>query len=206
MIEMPASNEYLDPSIISRFITQYEGRELDSWDIGFANGSDEEIYEIDKGCGLKYAARSFSVIGNSGDIVRMSGKSRRLGSVGDGKLGIKVDNKLIKENIFNYEKRFDTNRIKPRNLKQKDYFNSRYIGFDRKPLLLVYNIKLKYDADKHMKKPSHEKDLLAKYASKKVIGIGIGIPKLSNETTKFATYAVNKIYQDLGNEFDIGDE
>lgn len=206
MIEMPASNEYLDPPVISKFISKYEGDELEKWDIGFANGSDDETYEIETGCDLKYITRSFSVIGNNEDIVRMSGKSRRLGNVGDGKLGIDIDSSVVKKTIFDIENRFGIHRVNPRNLKQKDYFTKNYIGFNRNPLLMIYNVKLKYDPEKHVKKTSHEKKLMKEYASKKTVGIGIGIPRLSSETTRFATYAVNRIYQELENEYDLGDE
>ena len=207
MLELPTSNDYLDPIAISTFIKQYSGNELEKWDIGFVNGSSKYTFEIENNCKLNYVERSFSVVGNNEDIVRMSGNKKRLGSVSNGTIGIVVDKKKMIDRVFNIENKFGKYRETARALKQDDYFNEEYINQKRKPLLLIYNVKLKYDEEKHKKKSVYERELIKKYKAKEVIGISIGIPKLLNTETKLVTYIVNKTYRESRmSEYDIGDE
>lgn len=206
--ELPASNEYLDPLALKKFISNYEGSELEFWDVGFVNGSSDKVYNISNNSFIHYIERSFSVVGNNEDIVRMSGKSRRLGNTSDGKIGIRIDNKTLKKRIFDVDKHFGNTRVQPRNLKQVDYFTRDYIQNNRRPLLNIYNVVLKYnEKDKmHDKRNENERKLLKSYKGQDVYGIGVGIPFLSHSETKFASYKVNRIWQELRSEYDIGED
>ena len=73
------------------------------------------------------------------------------------------------------------------------YFNSIE---SRNPLLIVYLIELK----------GEETEIKEELKGEPLVGLGIGIPILSDEKTKYAHYQLNKIAQAALEEDGIGDE
>lgn len=198
-IDIPLTNETFDTEVLINFIEQYMGNELRQWDVVFANGSSkEEEYMIYDNFSVQYKKMTFSLINND-TIARMSGSKRRLGSVGDGIHGLeKITSKEIQERVS-----ADT-ESKRETLRQDDYFKERYIGQERNPQLIIYNILLEGPAS-HANKIS-DLENVSKCIGKKLTGFGMGIPKLKDKNTEYAKYTLNKVAQILRQDYDIGDE
>lgn len=183
-------NNCFDCDSIKEFIEGYTGNELDNWDIAFASGSSEESFNIGN-FQIKKVSRKYS-LDNDNKIIKLSKNKKRLGSPGDGMYFL--DNKIqkIKEN---YKKE---NEKEANTLSQKDYF--KYI--QRNPLLVIYYVDLKIDecTEEEVKNTNILKD---------IIGLSIGIPKLSRSDSHYAKYKINKIQRELlefGNLNDYGDD
>ena len=198
-IEIPLTNETFDTEVLIDFIEQYRGTELEKWDVVFANGSYKgEEYFLWNENSVQYKKMTFSLINND-TIVRMSGSKRRLGSIGDGLHGLQgVSSKELQERVC-----ADAN-ISRESLRQNDYFKERYIMQDRNPQLIIYNIFLDGPAT-HANK-TEDLNNISQCIGKKIVGFGIGIPKLKDRNTEYATYTLNKVAQILRQEYDIGDE
>ena len=186
--EISLLNSTFDVESVTEFLQQYDGDELDKWDIVFVSGESDRTYEIDNDIEIHLVERSFS-IEKEGKILRMSGKKNRLGSAGDGRYG------LSDAQIEEVKKSHSIDSDGKKSISQKYYFQS----VDRKPLLLIYMISLK-DAT------NDNSELIEKFKDTPLVGLGIGIPKLKNSSTKFAKYTINKIQQELSNDYDIGDD
>lgn len=172
---------------INQFIDNYEGNELDKWDIVFASGSSNKTYNV-LGKDLYMIKRTYT-LENNYKIVKMSGKKKRLGSPNDGAYCLTKDQiDLIK---IKYKEDYEK---EAKSLSQNHYF--KYCN-DRNPLLIIYRIELKYkDESQEVQKKTNIKDDL--------IGLSIGIPELENNSSCFAKYKVNKILKELQtlDEFD----
>lgn len=171
-IEVSPKNEQFNIPAIIRFIREYQGSELEEWDIAFASGSSARSIKINDKININPMLRNYS-IENDGKILKMSGSKRRLGTTSDGIYGLTDDQiKAVKE------------ARKPKAPSQKDYFNIA----DRKPLLTVYIVeaKAKHDISENYKENNE-------YDGRILTGFGIGIPLLSNQNTKFAKYVLNKV-------------
>lgn len=198
-IDIPLTNETFDTEVLINFIEQYRGKELEKWDVVFANGSYQgQDYTIFDENTVQYKKMSFSLI-NDNTIARMLGSKRRLGSIGDGIHGLEgINSKELQDRVY-----ADAS-VKRETLRQSDYFKYRYIGKERNPQLIIYNIYLE-GAAKHANKSEDLNDI-SKCIGKKLIGFGIGIPRLNDTETEYAKYTLNKVAQILRQEYDIGDE
>ena len=193
-IQIPISNEKLDPEVLIDLIQNYRGTELNSWDIVFASGShDRNMYKVSEDYSIKLRERSFSFIDSNNSIIRVGGSKRRLGNVGDGAYGLDIADKDILNRIRSnkYENR--------KKLRQNDYFKYRYILKERNPQLIIYNIILTKNKDEKNSNLSDTNNIRG-------VGFGIGIPKLLDQETKYAKYTINKVAQTLKSEYDIGDD
>jgi len=206
---LPGTNEYLDTNVLSKFIEGYNGRELDYWDVGFVNGSHTgSEYHLKESKIINASLRGFTAHGNSFDIVRMSGSKRRLGNVSDGNIGLGMVSETIVHRKYQIKKKFGNVFNKKKSLSQKDYFIHDYIEKKRNPLLLVYFVNLKFNPNliSTVKYSADQIEVIRRFENRNVYGIGLGIPKLTDTKTEHATYVVNRIYKDLEDEYDFGDE
>lgn len=195
-ILVPVTNETFDPKVLSRFINNYKGNELEKWDVVFVNGQHNEKYVIEPGYSINYKDGSFSML--KGNIVRMLGSKRRLGSSGDGRFGlVGISDKELSDRI-----QLITGKSK-KQPRQKDYFTYEYIQMERNPQLIIYNFILGRAAKSATR---FSQDDLDSHIGKKVIGFGIGIPKLRDNQTKYANYTLSVIAQQLQYEFDWEDD
>ncbi len=183
---------------IRDFIKQYAGNELDKWDITFANGTSTKSID-EYGESISFVKRSFD-LENEDNIIRISGKRNRLGSQTDTIYGLTRENvKSHKEKILEKDKNVIKNKTA---LSEKDYFKD----IERNPLLMIYFIDLNInDEDKEENKIQSK--IKFEDACVPLTGIGIGIPKLKNQVTKYAKYKVNLVGQETGiNDFDYIDD
>jgi hypothetical protein len=172
-LDISPKNEEFNTRAIKNFILNYKGKELKEWDVYFASGKGKRI---DLGNGIEYQSpiRKFSVE-NNGNILKMSGSKRRLGTSSDGQFGLN-DKQL--EAVREYSGK--------KNIPQKDYFKN----VDRNPLLIIYAVTLG-----ELSGNQSEENLKVKEACKDelIMGFGIGIPTLSDQETKYARYILNKV-------------
>lgn len=179
--EVSNLNYQFNTEAIVEFLEKYQGTELEKWDIAFIGGSSEREH-TEYGDKVKYVKRSFT-LENEGKLIRISGKRNRLGSQTDTRYGLTIEqiNKQ-KEKILKMDE-------KPQ-LSEKDYMR----GIERNPLLLIYFIDLiTKEGD------NEDKEAVAKrYENMPLTGIGLAIPTLKNEITKYAKYKINLIAQEKG--------
>lgn len=179
-------NPKFDAESISKFISNYKGFELNKWDIVFISGSGNNKDNVFEGINIKTNMRKYDTKQTpNGKIIRISGSKARLGNPGDPKFGLNF------EKIRIAEKEFENQNKNSNSINNKYYFISE---IKRNPLLMIYLIDLKDDE----KNTTNIKE--------NIIGLGIGIPNLTDEATKFAIYKVNKIYFELSENDDYGDE
>lgn len=185
-----ANIKYNKESIIE-FINRYAGPELKQWDIVFLNGSsknEHEIYEFDNEHKIKWMSRTYE-LKNNDTLIQISGKRNRLGAATDASFGLKKDDLKKLEEEF-----IKANKGKNGHMGEKWYFKS-YV--DRRPLLMIYFIGLKNNND--------DGKLDSGIRNIPLIGLSIGIPTLTDQETKYATYMLNIIeqqnYMDYNNEF-----
>lgn len=179
-------NPKFDAESISKFINNYKGFELNKWDIVFISGSGNNKDNVFEGINIKTNMRKYDTKQTpNGKIIRISGSKARLGNPGDPKFGLNF------EKIRIAEKEFENQNKNSNSINNKYYFISE---IKRNPLLMIYLIDLKDDE----KNTTNIKE--------NIIGLGIGIPNLTDEATKFAIYKVNKIYFELSENDDYGDE
>ena len=193
-IEVPLANTFFDTNSIVEFVDGYKGKELEKWDIGFVSGKSERTFNIeDKEIHL--IERAFS-LENENKILRMNGNHNRIGSAGEGKIGLDKDQLDIVHEM--HEKKYNG---KKKSIPQKFYFNS----ISRNPLLLIYMVAL---GDYKLSENEYVNKIKDKYKDTPLIGFGIGIPSLQHAESKYIRYTTNKVHQMLNDEdFNyIGDE
>ncbi|MEG1008934.1 MAG: Z1 domain-containing protein [Clostridia bacterium] len=184
--DYPSINSHFDPTAVGKFIENYKGNELDLWDIVFVSGVGSEISLNDE-IMINQVQRSYDIIPEMEQkFIRINKTKTRLGNPDDPKFG------LSKEKELQVEKEFQ--KLKSDN-KTSSIGNKYYFlpSIKRNPLLMIYLVELKQTSDYTPKVKSP------------IVGLGIGIPFLSDEKTKYAIYQVNKIFYNLG-EIDFGDE
>ena len=143
-IKISPKNEEFNTAVMSKFIRDYQGKELKRWDIVFATGDSEDVIDVlGTGCEFHHPIRKFS-IENDGKILKMSGSKRRLGTTLDGRFGISEEGKkkAVETAMKRARRRAETTgRPMPEkiNLRQSDYFA---YGIERNPLLVIYYIGL----------------------------------------------------------------
>ena len=191
--EISEMNYQFNSKGISEFIKKYAGVELDLWDVVFISGSGkcEEEFKSEFGIEIKDIKRKFS-LENEEKLIRISGSKSRLGSQTDTIFGLsEKDVEKLEDYIYKTEvDRFGNPKTK---LTEKDYFKVK----GRRPLLMIYYIELTLDNNNNIENISKNK-ILNKYNNMPLIGIGVGIPKLVNEETKYAKYKINLIAQKNG--------
>ena len=150
------------------------------------NIEDKEIHLIERAFSLE----------NENKIIRMNGKHNRIGSAGEGKIGLDKDQLDIVHEM--HEKKYNG---KKKSIPQKFYFNS----ISRNPLLLIYMVAL---GDYKLSENEYVNKIKDKYKDTPLIGFGIGIPSLQHAESKYIRYTTNKVHQMLNDEdFNyIGDE
>lgn len=173
-IEVSPKNEQFNTSTIIKFIKDYRGNELDTWDISFATGTSANEIKLGNGIKYKHPVRGFS-LENNGKIFKMSGSKRRLGTSSDATYGI--DDSQVKSIKAQLNKK---------NPAQKDYF----MNVRRNPLLTVYVVELSEGIITSTSAGMQETNT---YKGNIVVGFGMGIPSLSDSETKYARYVLNKV-------------
>lgn len=182
--DFPYANSHFDCDAIAKFIENYAGNELNYWDIVFPSGeSENSIHFLEN---VNFNQRSYDIVSGTNRLIRLSKSKMRLGSLGDTRFGLSESQiNLAREKYFESHKNAKT-------VSDKSYFISE---IKRKPLLLIYLIELKDNPDYPVN------------INMPLVGLEIGIPNLSDEKTKYATYKINKIYSELGTiEDEDGDE
>lgn len=181
-ITVPPANTRFDPRLVASFIKQYGGRELDSWDVVILSGDGEEFRLNDK-FSVKPNKRQVKIRNNNGLIVM---NQRRLGSPNDTSFGLtqeqveEVDAKVLQAG----------RTLKSRNSKD-------YLLVERRPLLMVYFIQPEV---------VEGADNFENFEKFPLIAFAVGIPSLSNATTKYISYRINKIHQEFGGIEEFEDE
>lgn len=184
-VEMPAANVQFDPKSVATFIRQYAGEELTEWDVAIKSGEIKETFPLPNGITVNPNIRKFDLIRDE-KVIRLN--RRRLGSQGDARFGLSEPQiATVKENISKDPERSS------KNINDTDYFK-----ITRKPLLLIYFIHPREEADSDNK--------LADFESVPLIGLSIGVPPLSDVKTRTIRYQINKIHQDFGGIEEFEDE
>ena len=174
-IDVSPKNAQFNIPAVTSFIAGYHGNELKKWDIAFATGKSDTPINLGYDIGFYYPTRIFSVE-NDGKILKMNGAKHRIGASSDGKFGLN-EAQLDQLDMLKDDKEFS----------QRDYFTK----LSRNPLLTIYFVELKT-----RKEGETNEDILnmvKRYEGKPVVGFGIGIPKLSDQETKYARYMLNKV-------------
>lgn len=174
-IDVSPKNAQFNIPAVTSFIAGYRGNELKKWDIAFATGKSDTPINLGYDIGFNYPTRIFSVE-NDGKILKMNGTKHRIGASSDGKFGLN-EAQLDQLDMLKDDKEFS----------QRDYFTK----LSRNPLLTIYFVELKT-----RKEGETNEDILnmvKRYEGKPVVGFGIGIPKLSDQETKYARYMLNKV-------------
>ena len=185
-------NYQFNSKAIIDFIKNYQGSELEKWDITFISGSSERKI-IEYGGEINCVKRSFD-LENDGKLIRISGKRNRLGSQTDTTYGLtKKQIKDHKDLILNEDAKIIKDKSE---LSEKDYFRK----IERNPLLLIYFIELNIKENDTNKE---KMEVAKKYDYVPLIGIGLAIPKLKNEITKYAKYKINLVAQENGINEDV---
>ena len=180
------ANIKFDPISISDFINNYNGNELKKWDVVFISGNSSKEYEIINKNTIRLVERNYII---KKDLIQISGAKNRLGGASDSKFGLTENEfNIIKEKFYSQPENSNKKTIP-----QKAYFSNIK---DRNPLLIIYLIELK----------DEQTDINEEFRGDPIVGLGIGIPILSDEKTKYAHYQLNKIAQAVLEEDDIGDE
>lgn len=166
-IDIDESNKfnYFDKEQLINFI---QNENLNSFDVGIIGGESDFVpliktYKIN----VRFIERSFDFFGKS---IRLSGTHRKLGGPTDTKIGLP---EKITEDLSLYGNS-----------------NKKYLIEGRRPLLLIYMIKLLADSSNSMQveisKKINEKDDY-------LVGLGIGFPRNSNSgLNKKIIYRINR--------------
>lgn len=185
--EVSTMNYKFNSKALAEFIKNYKGNELENWDITFISGSSNRIIS-DYGEKIHLVKRSYE-LENEGKIISISGKRNRLGSQTDTIFGLTKEKiKKHKEKILKEDSKILKNKTE---LTEKDYFRQ----IKRNPMLLIYFIDLK---EKEKEKNEERISIKEKYKNIPLIGIGLAIPKLEDEVTKYAKYKINMVAQEKG--------
>lgn len=125
---------------------------------------------------FSYPTRIFTVE-NEGKVLVINGARHRLGVSSDGGFGLSAE-QIRKCKELKGSKA----------LSQRDYFRL----IDRKPLLVIYFVQLKENDDE---KQNNEdiKNQVIRFESIPAVGFSVGIPKLTDQETKYARYILNKV-------------
>ena len=174
-IDISPKNAQFNIPAVTSFIAGYRGDELKRWDIAFATGKSDTSINLGYDISFNYPTRIFSVE-NDGKILKMNGMKHRIGASSDGKFGLS-EAQLDQLEMFKDNKEFS----------QRDYFTK----IRRNPLLTIYFVELK--TRKEGESNGDILNMVKKYEGKPVVGFGIGIPKLSDQETKYARYMLNKV-------------
>ena len=174
-LEISPRNERFNTTSIINFISNYKGTELKKWDVAFASGSSDSVFEeFGAEYRIKPSVRQFAVM-NSGKILKMNGSKRRLGTSGDGTIGISREDAAKVRELTGKE-----------NPAVKEYFRR----IRRPPLLVIYIVQLgELIGDKTDEALRTAEDCRSDY----YVGFEMGIPILENQETKYARYVLNKV-------------
>lgn len=181
-IKVPFANIEFENESISKFINSNQDK-LSNWDVALIQGNGRESSLSDK-IRIKLLTRKIDVKPCT-DLVRVSGKNRRVGTPNDGRFGLtKTQADYVKNNP----------RPGTKSVSQKAYFSL----INRNPLLCIYCMQCELKTDNNASKKEIDKaNKVIDFSTKTpVIALGIGIPNLGGRET-FVKYALNKIEQGL---------
>lgn len=175
-IDVSPKNIQFNVPAVCNFIKEYKGDELQKWDIAFASGESKHKLELGHEISFSYPTRIFTVE-NEGKVLVINGARHRLGVSSDGGFGLSAE-QIRKCKELKGSKA----------LSQRDYFRL----IDRKPLLVIYFVQLKENDDE---KQNNEdiKNQVIRFESIPAVGFSVGIPKLTDQETKYARYILNKV-------------
>lgn len=150
---------------------------FDNWDILIAGGlsTTEEITFA--GLPVRPVKRGFAYRKDTKSL-QMSGKNSRLGSKDLAKGG------LTKMTV----KKMEEGQEEGKNFSEDFYFNT---GMNRKPLMVVYPVKLSYEP-KDGQPVDETKKKIAESIDFPIIGLSIGIPRINGKKREVIKYKVNK--------------
>lgn len=178
-------------------IDSYSDDTLEYWDIVIAGGNGR----LEEFCGksIQCIVRKFNIKMDS-KALQMSGKGSRLGSANFAKGGLsKKDVHKIEDAEREYQKQIGEEHV----FSQELYFIS---GMKRNPLLVIYPVELKPDSkDKegNVITDPKKKEVVDAIPTP-IIGLSIGIPRISGKPSKIYQYKINLVkYREL---LDIDDE
>lgn len=177
-LEFPAKNVIYDKKIIIDFIENYDGKELEKWDLFFPKGMSSRKIPLENELNSISMVKR-SLMAYKGENFLRVNKSR-LGSSQDGEYGLnKYEIQKIRENY-----RISNNG---KTIPQREYFLTK-----RNPLLSIYFIDPKYgetdENDKELEK------VIKELGDVPLIGVSIGIPTLKTSSeNKKVNYRINKI-------------
>lgn len=172
---------------IINLLKKPESSELNIWDVVVIEGSidvENTILRSIAKKSIKLVKRNYRVKDNK--IIQVSGERNRLGGPADTKFG------LSDEDIKKAERLFDENR--PSRKKHGGYSAKTYTELkERKPLLMIYPIKLDNSGVKSKKKiVTNELD------GKICIGLGLAFPKFEDTKDKYIQYKLNsRAYKEI---------
>jgi len=191
-IKVPFANIEFENKAIIKFISSNQEK-LSNWDIALVQGNGRQ-YKLRNGINIKLIKRKIDIKPGT-DLVRISGKNRRVGTPADGRFGLtKVEADIIKNNP----------RLGTKSVSQKSYFAT----INRRPLLCIYCIQCELKNDKSISEKRLEKAKSIVDFSEQIpiVALSIGIPNLGKRET-LVKYALNKIEQGLKDrKFDLDDE
>lgn len=195
-LKIPFANIEFENEALSNFINSNQDK-LSNWDVALIQGNGRQC-ELTNEISIKLLSRKIDIKPGT-DLVRVSGKKRRVGTPADGRFGlIKADADYIKASLL----------PRTNSVSQKAYFSS----VKRNPLLCIYCMECESTNENIGEKGLAKAKRVSDFSKKvPIIAVSIGIPNLGKEET-LVKYALNRIEQglkdrhiDLGYE-DIDDE
>lgn len=156
--------------------------EFKHWDVAIVSTNSSEFgpEKFETNSGIKEVnrqSRSISVT-VANNILKIGKKSVRVGSGGITKIGLPI--KII-DSIKNENE-----------AKEKKTYDASYLAVERKPLLLLYSLRITTDHPEGQNKNSKKDDPL--FQDETVYAIGLGFPNSSRETpTRYVQYIYNPV-------------
>jgi hypothetical protein len=167
-------------------ISNYDDGTLDLWDIVIASGNGSNAYFCGKE--INYITRRFGIKKDS-KALQLSGKGSRLGSANFAKGGLTIGQVLeIEEKEYLLQKQLGQKH----GFSQELYFNS---GIKRNPLLVIYPVELTAKA-KDINNEDRDDPKRMEYMKRlnvPVVGLSIGIPRISGKQSKTYQYKINLV-------------
>ncbi len=168
-LKFPYANIKYDVDALRKFVENNMDL-LSKWDVGIVQGRGGTFKLIDD-LTIKKIVRKYRFVDGENSFIQISGRKNRLGGIIEGALGL--DEKQI-------------SYVKGKIKKQSEYFSLFDFSSDmltRNPMLFLYFIEL----------GDQEGDEYFEHKNNTYLGISIGIPKITNEKTRYIEYTLNKV-------------
>ena len=166
--------------VVTELLTMFKEDDqqiFDSWDILIAGGLSTTAEITFAGLSVRPVKRGFAYRKDTKSL-QMSGKNSRLGSKDLAKGG------LTKATV----EKMEEGQEERKNFSEDFYFNT---GMKRNPLMVIYPVKLSYEP-KDGQPVDEIKKKIAESIDFPIIGLSIGIPRISGKKREVIKYKVNK--------------